>query len=198
MYLSRTTLLKSLSLLSLGSILLMQQGCIAAAAGGAATGAVMAGDRRTTGTMLDDKTLELKAIHEIGLNKTLWTNSHITVISYNNILLLVGQTSTEALKQQAFDAVSALSKVRRVHNEISVGPMASLATRSHDSWITAQIKSRLLGTKNISANRIKVVTEEGVVYLMGLVTPEEENTATEIARAISGVDKVVQIFERSE
>jgi len=192
----RSIFLSLIPIVSLGVVTLLQQGCIAAAAGGAATGAAVVTDRRTAGTIVDDKAIDMKALHELSLNKTLWKESHITAVSYNNVLLLVGQTPSEELKQQAFDAVSSIPKVRRVHNELSVGPNAPLGTRSRDTWITTQIKTKLLGNKEISATRIKVITEEGVVYLMGLVTPEEETIATDIARAISGVDKVVQIFER--
>lgn len=179
-------------------LLPLLQGCVAAAAGGAATGAVVATDRRSTGTIVDDQTIEFKAMHEIRQNKPLWKASHINIISYNNVLLMVGQTPTEEYKHQAEEAVSGIPKVRRVHNELTIEEPASLGTRSNDSWITTQIKTKLVGHKEIRANRIKVVTENGVVYLMGLTTPEEEMIATDIAREIKGVDKVVQIFENAE
>lgn len=184
-----------LRLLSLGLITIILQGCVAAAAGGAATGAAMVTDRRTAGTILDDKSIEIKATHNLSQNKALFKQSHISVTSYDNVLLLVGQTPTEEFKREAFEAVSAIPKVRRVHNELTIAEPTSLATRSRDSWITTQIKAKLVGSKEISATRIKVVTEDSVVYLMGLVTREEEEVATEIARAIDGVDKVIQIFE---
>ncbi len=184
-----------LRLLSLGLITMVLQGCVAAAAGGAATGAAMVTDRRTAGTILDDKAIEIKALHNISQNKPLFKQSHIAATSYDNVLLLVGQTPTEEFKREAFEAVSSIPKVRRVHNELTIAEPTSLATRSRDSWITTQIKAKLVGSKEVSATRIKVVTEDGVVYLMGLVTREEEEVATEIARAIDGVDKVIQIFE---
>ncbi|MBP9764601.1 MAG: divisome-associated lipoprotein YraP [Gammaproteobacteria bacterium] len=182
-------------LLLLTLIAPLLQGCIAAAAGGAATGTVMVTDRRTAGTVMDDKTAEFKAIHAISLNKPLWKQSHISPISYNNVLLLVGQTPTEEFKREAEEAVSNIPKIRRIHNELTVAEPISLATRSHDSWVTTQIKAKLVGNKEISATRVKVVTEDNIVYLMGLVTPQEAEIATEIARAINGVEKVVQIFE---
>lgn len=180
---------------SLIFITLLLQGCIAAAAGGAATGAVVVTDRRTAGTVMDDKTAEFKAVHALSLNKPLWKQCHITAVSYNNVLLLVGQTSTEEFKREAEEAVSTIPKIRRIHNELTIDSPSSLATRSHDSWVTTQIKAKLMGRKEISATRIKVITEDNIVYLMGLVTREEEEIATEIARAIDGVEKVVQIFE---
>jgi osmotically-inducible protein OsmY len=184
-----------LRVLSLALIAPLLQGCIAAAAGGAATSAVMVTDRRTAGTIMDDKTAEFKAMHALSLNKSLWKESHITSISYNNVLLMVGQTPTEEFKREALEAVSKIPKIRRVHNELTVAEPTSLGTRSHDSWVTTQIKTKLLAHKEISTTRIKVVTEDSIVYLMGLVTHQEAEIATEIARAISGVDKVIQIFE---
>jgi len=172
------------------------QGCVAAAAGAATGGAVVARDRRTAGTILDDQSIEIKANYAIARHKELWKKSHISILSFNNVLLLVGQTPTEEYRKEIEAAVSEIPKVRRVHNEIQVEPPVSLATRSLDSWITTQIKTKLIGSKTVSAARIKVITEDKVVYLMGLTTPEEELTATEIARAIPQVDKVVQIFER--
>jgi osmotically-inducible protein OsmY len=171
------------------------QGCIAAAAGGAATGASIATDRRTTGTIVDDQSIELKATYALSQHKELWKASHISVICYNNVLLLVGQTPVEAYKQEAEEAVSDIAKIRQIHNEITITEPASLGTRSNDSWITTQVKTKLIGNKAINAGRIKVVTEESVVYLMGITTPEEEMIATNIAQEISGVDRVVQIFE---
>ncbi len=179
-------------------LLPLLQGCVAAAAGGAATSAVVATDRRTAGTMVDDQTIEFKAMHEIRQNKPLWKESHINIISYNNVLLIVGQTPTEEYKRQAEEAINGIPKIRRVHNELTIEEPASLGTRSQDSWITTQIKTKLVGHKEIRAGRIKVVTENGVVYLMGLTTPEEEMVATDIAREIKGVEKVVQIFENAE
>ncbi len=171
------------------------QGCIAAAAGGAATGTAVVLDRRTAGTIVDDQSITLKALTALANNKALWKESHINLVAYNNVLVLVGQTPTEEFRKQAEEVVSDIPKVRRVHNELTISEPTSLATRSKDTWITTQIKTRLFGHKEISASRVKVMTEDGVVYLMGLTTPEEEMTATEIARAISGVEKVVQIFE---
>ncbi|HQZ87564.1 MAG TPA: BON domain-containing protein [Gammaproteobacteria bacterium] len=182
-------------LLLLTLIAPLLQGCIAAAAGGAATGTVMVTDRRTAGTIMDDKTAEFKAIHAISLNRPLWQQSHITPISYNNVLLLVGQTPTEEFKRETEEAVSNIPKIRRIHNELTVAEPISLATRSHDSWVTTQIKAKLVGNKEISATRVKVLTEDNIVYLMGLLTHTEAEIATEIARAINGVEKVVQIFE---
>lgn len=174
------------------------QGCAAAAVSGAATGVAMATDRRTAGTIVEDQSIEMKVAHSIAQDQELWKKSHINPVSYNNVLLLVGQVPNEDFKRRAEQALCDIPKVRRVHNEIAIGEPASLATRSNDSWITAQIKTKMMGTKGFNFTRVKVVTENGVVYLMGLTTPEEELTATEISRAVKGVDKVIQIFEHIE
>ncbi len=184
--------------ITLSVVALSLQGCIvAAAAGGAATGAALAIDRRSTGTIVDDQTIQIKATHALAQSKDLWKKSHLTAISYNNVLLLVGQAPTDALKQQAEEAVSEIPKVRRVHNEIEVMAPTSIGARSKDTWITTQIKTKMMGHKDIGATRSKVITENKVVYLMGLTTPEEEIAVTDIARATPGVEKIVQIFEES-
>lgn len=177
-------------LLSLGL-----QGCFVAAAGGAATGSVIAVDRRTTGTILDDQTIELKATHALKKEKELWNSSHLRVVSYNNVVLLLGQTPTPEFKELAEASLSDVARIRRIHNELSVAEPISLGARTQDSWITTKIKTQMLGSKEAPANRIKVVTEDKVVYLLGLTSPEEQMAATEIAQSISGVEKVVQVFE---
>lgn len=190
MYLIRIMLLVLISLSC--------SGCMVAAAGaGAATGAAIAIDRRTTGTFIDDQTIQIKAMHALARNKELWKQGHINVISYNNVLLLIGQVPNEELKRQAEEAVGDISRVRRVHNELEIRRPTTLGIRSKDSWITTQIKTRMLGSKAIGATRAKVITENKVVYLMGLTTPEEEVAVTDIARTTDGVEKIVQIFEES-
>lgn len=191
MFMNQKSTLLGLSLvLSLGL-----EGCFVAAAGSAATGSVIAVDRRTTGTIVDDQAIELKAIHALKKDKELWDSSHLRVVSYNNVVLLLGQTPTPEFKEQAEASLSDVARIRRIHNELSVTEPISLGTRTQDSWITTKIKAQMLGSKEAPANRIKVVTEDKVVYLMGLTTPEEQIAATEIAQSISGVEKIVQVFE---
>ncbi|MBP6103969.1 MAG: BON domain-containing protein [Gammaproteobacteria bacterium] len=179
------------------SCMLSVQGCFVAAAGAATTSTAVAVDRRTAGTIVDDQAIELKAMYAIRQQRELWEKSHIHVLSYNNVLLLLGQTPTESFKQAAEQALQDIPKVRRIHNELSVTEPLPLGERSKDAWITTQIKTKLIGTKNLRAHHVKVVTEDRVVYLMGLTTPEEEMTATDIAQTVPGVEKVVQIFESS-
>lgn len=179
------------------SLMLSVQGCFVAAAGAATTGTAVAVDRRTAGTIVDDQAIELKAMYAIRQQRELWQKSHIHVLSYNNVLLLLGQTPTESFKQAAEQALQDIPKVRRIHNELSVAEPLPLGERSKDAWITTQIKTKLIGTKEMRAHHVKVVTEDRVVYLMGLTTPEEEMTATDIAQTVPGVEKVVQIFENT-
>lgn len=189
-------LYRALTALSLLFLLPILQACAVAATTDPKTGSLtLTPDVRSAGTIVDDQAIEIKAIHAIHRNTALSKQSHITIISYNNSILLVGQTSSEALKREAADAINQIPKVRHVYNELSIGKPINWATRSHDSWITTQIKTKLIGNKTVSTTRIKVVTENGIVYLLGIATPEEEQAATEIARDIKGVDKVVQIFE---
>lgn len=170
-------------------------GCAAVVGAGVATGASVAYDRRTAGTMLDDQNIELKAVGALQSDEELWRHSHINVVSFNNIVLLTGETPSEALRQRAAEHVRQLPKVRKVHNEIKIAAPSSMLSRSGDSWITGKVKASLLNQLALDVNRVKVVTENGVVFLMGLVTQAEAEKATEIARQVKGVQRVVRIFE---
>lgn len=170
-------------------------GCAAAVGAGAVTGAAAAHDRRTTGTFVDDGLIELKAVGALQKDEELWNYSHLNVTSFNNLVLLTGEAPSEALRQRAAAAVANLPKVRRVHNEVVVAAPSSVLSRSGDTVITGKVKTALLNNKNVQATRIKVVTENGVVYLMGLVTQTEADAATEVARRVGGVQRVVRIFE---
>ncbi len=170
-------------------------GCVAAVGAGAVTGAAVAYDRRTTGTFVDDGLIEMKAVGALQKDEEVWNYSHINVTSYNNIVLLTGETPSEALRQRAAQTVANLQKVRKVHNEVAVAAPSSVLSRSGDTLITGKVKTALLNSDKVDATRIKVVTENGVVYLMGLVTQTEADAATEVARRVGGVQRVVRIFE---
>jgi len=171
------------------------QGCAGVLVAGGAAGASMAGDRRTAGTFVEDQSIEIKAINSIFGDKELADKARINATAYNGLLLLTGQTPTEELRDRAVNRVTDIAKVRRVHNEITIGEPIAFQITTKDSWITTRVKSTLLGTKNIAANHIKVVTDSGVVYLMGLVTHAEAGTASDIASNIEGVQRVIKIFE---
>jgi len=170
-------------------------GCVAAVGAGVVTGAAVAHDRRTAGTFIDDELIELKAVGALQDDKEVWDYSHINVTSLNNIVLLTGESPSEALRQRAAQTVANLQKVRKVHNEVAVAAPSSMLSRSGDTVTTGKVKAALLNSNNVDATRIKVVTENGVVFLMGLVTQKEADAATEVARRVGGVQRVVRIFE---
>jgi len=182
-------------LLILLSVITLIQGCAAVIGAGAATGAAVASDRRTVGTMLDDQTIEFKVLDALRSDDELWQQTHVNGTSVNNIVLLTGEAPTDELRQRIETLVHQIPKVRRVHNEIVIGAPSSLLTRSSDSWITGKVKTNLLTTDIQEATHIKVVTENGSVYLMGLVTQAEASRATDVARAVGGVQRVVKVFE---
>jgi osmotically-inducible protein OsmY len=170
-------------------------GCAVAVGAGVATGAAVAYDRRTSGTFVDDNLIELKARGELEKDKELWNYSHLSVTCFNNILLLTGESPSEALRQRAAQIVADVPKVRKVHNEVVVAAPSSMLSRSGDTLTTGKVKTALVNDEGIDAARVKVVTENGVVFLMGLVTQKEADSATEVARRVGGVQRVVRIFE---
>lgn len=150
---------------------------------------------RSTGSLLDDEIIETKALINIDKADSGLAQAHIVVVSYNGITLLAGQVNTEEQRQLAAKTVANISKVRRVHNELTLTGSTSMLARSNDAWITTKVKTKLLANSAVEGGRIKVVTENGVVYLLGLVTKDEATRAAEIARKTGGVQKVVRIFE---
>jgi osmotically-inducible protein OsmY len=174
------------------------QGCVAVAAGGAVAGASAAVDRRTTGAFVEDESIELKAVRAIMADKDLNAQAHLNVTSYNTIVLLTGEAPTEELRQRAEKIVRGVEKVSTVHNEINIAAPSSMMTRSSDTVITSKVKTKLLADKNIEGVNIKVVTENGVVYLMGLMNRAMADLATEVARQTGGVQKVVKVFQYTD
>lgn len=167
--------------------------CAPLLVGGAAGGAMLAVDRRTSGAQLDDEGIELRAKNRMA--SALQERGHLDPVSYNRILLLTGQVPTEADRQQAEAVARTVPNVRNVVNELTVGPAASLSQRTSDSLTTGRVKSALLGTRSLQSGAIKVVTELSTVYLMGIVTPREADLATSTVRDVNGVLKVVKVFE---
>lgn len=151
---------------------------------------------RTFGSTIDDSLIETKAGVNISkANPDLDKNSHIVVTSFNGIVLLAGQTPRADLKAQAEQVASAVQRVKKVHNELQVIPPSSLLARQNDTWLTTKIKTQMLADANIPGSRIKVVTENGIVYLLGLVTKQEAVQATNLVQGVSGVQKIVKLFE---
>lgn len=152
--------------------------------------------QRTSGNFIDDQIIETKALVNIDKADQQLAQSHVNVTSFNRVVLITGQVANEELRQKAENAVSLLgSDVKRIHNELALGGATSMVVRSNDGWISTKIKSKMLANSKIQGSRIKVVTENGVVYLLGLVTREEGDRAAEVARTTAGVQKVVRIFE---
>jgi len=175
--------------------MIILQGCAAIFVASAAGGAMVATDRRTAGVLIEDQNIELKFTTRLTENIELDDNSHINAVSYNNILLLVGQTPQQDYKNQIGDLARKVPSVKRVHNEIRISAPNSMMTRSSDSYITTKIKTSMTLEKNFSSGAIKVITEDGEVFLMGLVSAHEAKIATTIAKNTDGVKKVIDVFE---
>ena len=171
------------------------QGCAAVVAGTAATGILVAQDRRTAGTIVEDNSIQLKAKNSIRDILTENKSSRVSIISYNNNVLLLGQTPTPDIKNKIEESIRNVAKVKNLHNEIAISGPTSLMTRSSDTWITTKIKSDMILNKDINPTRVKVVTEDGIVYLLGLIKPTEEKIAVDISRHTKGVKKVVKMLE---
>ncbi len=168
-------------------------GCVPVVAGGVGVGMLMAEDRRTSGTYLLDEEIEIKAANRI--RESHGQNAHINVTSYNRRVLLTGEVPDATVRAKAEEIAKAVPNVREVQNELVVGGTASFVARSNDGFITAKVKARCLEDKRFNAHHVKVVTEAGTVFLMGLVKREEGNAAAEIAARTGGVSKVVKVFE---
>ena len=149
----------------------------------------------TIGSQIDDNNIEIKASIAISEDERLNKFAHISVISVNGVVLMVGQVPNQEMKNQAFKTIENLSGIRKIHNQLRIGSNIGITTQTHDSWLTSKVKAQLLAAENISSNNIKVVTENAEVYLMGLVSDAEANQAVNIARNISGVERVVKVFE---
>ena len=164
-------------------------------AGGAAGGAAVAHDERNSKTILNDTVIETKAKDTIYKDPEMAKRVHINVTSFNNVVLLTGEALSRSLRDRAINIVRNLENVRRVHNEVRIADLTSFSSRTGDTWITSKVKAKMLATKDFDSSRVKVVTEDSTVFLMGLVSREEGKQAATIASQISGVKRVVKIFE---
>lgn len=178
-----------LSLLALSTL----SGCGAVLVTGAATGAMMADDRRTSATYIMDQEIELKAsnrLREMKLNDV-----YASFTSFNRRVLITGQAPNDAVRASVTDMVRAVPNVRDVDNEMTIGAPQGLSTHSNDALLTTKVKGRFVDNKQFDFNQVKVVTENGVVYLMGLVKHSEGDAAANIAAGTSGVSRVIKIYE---
>jgi osmotically-inducible protein OsmY len=169
-------------------------GCVPLLVAGAVGGtALVATDRRSVGAQADDEAIELKIGNNIGTGYG--DRVHVNVTSYNGIVLLTGEVPTPELVTTITQIARTTAKVRTVHNELTVGPVSSVGSRTNDSYITSKVKARFVEANKFAPNHVKVVTERQVVYLMGLVRHDEADTAAQIAATTSGVIRVVKLFE---
>lgn len=151
---------------------------------------------RTIGSKIDDSLIETKVSVNIAkANADLDKGSHIVVSSYNGVVLLAGQTPRADLKSLAEQTAGQVQRVKKVHNELQVMQPSSILARNNDAWLTTKIKAQMLGDASVPSTRIKVITENGIVYLLGLVTQGEANAATNVVQGVSGVQKIVKLFE---
>ena len=158
-------------------------------------------DRRSFGSVIDDQNLELSIIDSINRDKELALKNHVEVVVYNGVVLLIGRTSTAELSARAEQVAMGYQGVRRVVNEIEVGPRIDVGDTTSDKVLSTRVKTGLadiVGIKGFDPTRVNVTTEAGVVYLMGLVTQEEAERVVEIARATPGVQRVVRVFEYTD
>jgi len=176
------------------AVVVSQSACVPLLVGGAiAGGAAVATDRRSAGAQLDDEVIEDKS--SIAIHERFKGDFHVNVTSFNGIVLLTGEVPAETSKTEIGQMLRTTPKVRAVQNELVVGPVTDLQSRSNDTLITSKVKARFVEAAKFQINYVKVVTEHGVVYLMGIVRREEGDAAAEIARTTNGAQRVVKVFE---
>jgi osmotically-inducible protein OsmY len=172
----------------------LMSACAPLLVGGAVVGgSLMVVDRRTSGTQVEDQAIELKALTRI--RESVGDRAHVSVTSYSRLVLLTGEVPSDADKAAVEQNIARIENVRSIVNELAVSGNASLTSRSNDTILTSKVKASFVDAKDLQANAVKVITERGSVYLMGRVTEREATRAAEIARGVSGVQKVVRVFE---
>ncbi len=190
---ARSTRRMALTLAALTLAGTLATGCAPLIVGGAMVGGGMVAlDRRTSGAQVEDQAIELKALSRV---RELATLGNVSATSYNRMLLITGEVPKDADRATVEQALSRIENVRSVVNELAVAANSSLSARSNDSILSAKVKAQFVDARDLQANAFKVVSERGVVYLMGRVTDREANRAAEVARTVPGVQKVVRVFE---
>jgi osmotically-inducible protein OsmY len=168
-------------------------GCAVLVGGAVVGGALSFNDRRTSGTQVEDEAIELKAVSRV--NGALGERGHVNITSYNRSVLITGEVPTDAERSLVEQTVARIENVRATTNDLMVGFSSSISTRGNDTILTSKVKAAFIDTKDLQSNVFKVVTERGVVYLMGQVTEREASRAADVARSVGGVAKVVRVFE---
>lgn len=186
-------LMQARSLLLLAVLVPFLAGCFGVAAVGVGAGALVFADRRQAETIATDEGIKIRASRRI--SEKFDDRAHISVTSYNRTVLLTGEVPDAAAKAEVEKLVAAVANVKAISNELRIGTVSTLSNRNNDTFITSKVKARFIDASQFSANHIKVVTENSVVYLLGLATQREASAAVEIARTTAGVHKVVRVFE---
>ena len=189
---SRQTRLITLLLIGFAITL---QGCAGIVIAGGATAGAMANDRRTSGAYVDDETIEWKIIDVLYQDEQIDAQTHLNATSYNGIVLLTGEIPNQEMRVNINEKIRGVQGVRQLHDETSIAAPSSMMSRSGDTWITSKVKTAMVTDDTDMGARTKVVTDKGVVYLMGIVSPQEADKLTELARRVGGVQKVVKVFE---
>ena len=184
--------LKIASVLMLASAI---QGCAVVTVAAITAGATMATDRRSFGNQIDDQSIEFNAHNDLAKQKSLTDNTNLHIVSVNGSVLVVGQVPTTFLRDLAIKTVTKVQGINQIHNQIRIGSNTSITTQTNDIWLTSKVKSALFSSDKINAKDIKVITENGEVFLLGLVTKKEAEVAVDIARNINGVNRVFKAFE---
>jgi osmotically-inducible protein OsmY len=180
---------------AVGAATLSLQGCpVAILAGGVGAAALISNDRRTGETLLADERIEWSSSQRLRQSGQ-WESLNLNITSYNRMVLLTGQAANEQARRLAEKVVSEIPGVRGVTNEVTVASFSNFGARSQDSLTTTQVKARLVNSDGVNPGHVKVVTEAGVVYLLGLVTTKEADHAANVAATTAGVNKVVKVFE---
>ena len=184
--------LKLFAMLLVSASTLLLQGCFPLAATGIGAAVLLVDDRRSTGVYVEDENIEWKAR---GRLVERFKDSHVNVTSFNLTVLLTGEVPTEQMKQEVGETIRGIASVKNVVNELVVGGSSTYTSRANDGLITTNTKTRFINNGKFSINHVKVVTEAGTAFLMGIVTREEGDAATELARSTSGISRVVKVFE---
>jgi osmotically-inducible protein OsmY len=187
--------IKLVALLAISASSVFLQGCFPLAATGIGAAALIVDDRRSTGVYVEDENIEWKARGRL-IDR--FREAHVNVTSFNLTVLVTGEVPSEQLKQEIADAIRNIPSVKNVVNELAVAGNTALTARANDTLITTNVKTRFINNGKFSINHVKVVTEAGTAFLMGIVTRDEADAATELARSTSGVSRVVKVFEYIE
>ena len=180
-----------------GALMLISalQGCAVATVVAVTAGVTMVADRRSFSKQIDDQRIEFIAHNELNKEKALSKNTNLHIISMNGTVLVIGQAPNSYLRDLAIKTIQDVANIVTIHNQIRIGSTTAITTRSNDIWLTTKVKTALFGSDQLDATNIKVVTENGEVFLLGLITEAQANEAVNIARNINGVNRVFKIFE---